>query len=86
MLKQSRTDVAEFKELQTTFQLSKDKEKLAKQAQKEALRQQKQAKEKKGRPSDLAPIVEADSDIMAMMQRGGTSQYDQGMGGLYGYG
>ncbi len=74
----------DFKKALESSKLKKEQEKMAKAAQKEALRLSKQKEGKRDRPPDLIP--EADSDIMAMMQRGGTSQYDQGMGGLYGYG
>ena len=86
MIGQSRKDMGEFKQLQSTFQIGKDKAKLAKQAMKEALAAAKRAKEGRKRGSDLAAIVEADEDIVAMMDGGGTSQYDQTMNKMYGYG
>ena len=86
MLGQSRKDMAEFNQLQSTLRLSKDKAKLAKQAMKEALAAAKRAKEGGKRGPDLPPVVEADEDIVAMMGGGGTSQYDQTMNKMYGYG
>tara|TARA_R110000737_G_scaffold254250_1_gene263609 strand:- start:122 stop:652 length:531 start_codon:yes stop_codon:yes gene_type:complete len=64
----------------------KEKAKMAKIADREALRSAKQAAGKSGRAPDLQPIAQADNDIMSMMQAGGVSQYDAGMNRTFGYG